>query len=377
MDKIKVLYIDEISRIAGGETWFLNYIDGLEGKDIEPILVCPSGPFSDAAKSKGIQVINYEFAFEDISSHKWWKYFLFAVSRIKDTFYINKIAKNIKINIIHSVNVNGHVISSMIRTLFSKKVLWQIHHDHQKILYRLFKPDYMVFVAKVRAEMIKNLGIENKRKHSVLYNGIDISEFEKIEKSENSQIKIGFVGRIQPSKGVETLLESIPILTNKYNNLKFDFYGEEMDWDVLGGTYIDTVKIKINELKISGNVNFHGHIFPPSKIYQNMDIFVMPSHRFGESCPMVILEAMAAGVPVIATTVGGIPEIITHGETGFLIPPKDPQAISDAVEYVINNPEHVKQVVENAKKEVRKRFDFRENARQFVEIYKEMLNESD
>jgi len=106
-----------------------------------------------------------------------------------------------------------------------------------------------------------------------------------------------------------------------------------------------------------------------------MDIFLLPSQREGESCPMVILESWAAGVPVIAANVGGIPELITDRETGYLIPSNDPKAIADAVIHVLKNPDEARRIVQNARKLVRERFDYRENARQFVALYRELLHE--
>ncbi|MCH7782524.1 glycosyltransferase family 4 protein, partial [candidate division KSB1 bacterium] len=152
-------------------------------------------------------------------------------------------------------------------------------------------------------------------------------------------------------------------------------FGEEIYDNVFKGSYTNTVKNIIKTKGLEDCMKLQGFVFPPTKIFSTIDLFLMPSQRIGESCPMVILEAMAAGVPVIATEVGGIPEIVEHGVTGYLIPPKDPQAIADAVEHVINNPEEVKKIVENARRTVKERFDFRENARQFVKIYQELLDE--
>ena len=375
MGKVKVLYIDEVSRIGGGETWFLNFIDGLKNPDIEPILLCPEGPFAKAARSKGVKVIPYNFRFYDVSAHRFWKYILFGFFRVWDSFAIGRIIRRYNINLVHTVNTNGHVIGSLIRTFYSKKVVWHIHHDHQPILYRFFKPDYMVFVAQFRFEKLQSLHLENKRKHSVIYNGIDTSFYETINSFEKQPLHVGYVGRLLPEKGLETFLTAASLIVKKYPGAKFNIYGEEIYDEVLKGQYTAFLKQKISELGLDYAVRLCGFVFPQTEIFSSINIFVMPSYRIGESCPMVILESWAAGVPVIATNVGGIPELVVDKETGFLIPPKDPQAIADAVEYVIENPDTVRKIVENSRRVVRERFDYRENARQFVKLYYELLNE--
>ncbi len=375
VNKYKILYIDEISRIAGGETWFLNYVDGLNYSDIEPVLLCPDGTFADAARAKGIQVIPYTFRFSDLSSQGVLQYFLFGLFRIRDSIIIGRMIKRLNVSLVHSINTNGHVITSLVRTIFSKKVIWHIHHDHQKVLYRFFKPDYMVFVANFRQKILNTVALEHKRKHCVLYNGINSSHFDSDNSKKQPPIHIGYVSRLLPDKGIETFLDSASLILNNYSDVKFCIYGEEIYDDVRKGSYTGTLRRKINVLGLGQAVSMKGFVFPQNTIYDSIDIFVMPSHRIGESCPMVILESWLAGVPVIATNVGGIPELIVDGKTGYLIPPKDPQAIADAVNYVIEHPDEVKNVVDNAKKLVREKFDYRKNARQFVQLYREMLDE--
>ena len=375
MIKYKILYIDEISRIAGCETWFLNYIDGLNDPDIEPVLLCPEGPFADAARAKGVQVIPYKFRFSDLSSKGFLRYFLFGLFRIWDSFIVGRMINRMNVSLAHSVNTNGHVITSLVRTLFSKKVIWHIHDRHQNSLYRFFKPDYMVFVAKFRQNILKSVSLERKREYSVMYNGIDTSLYESTNPDIRTPLRIGYVGRLLPEKGIETFLDAAVLVLDKYKNVKFYIYGEEIYDDALKGNYTDALGKKIDHLVLGNAVTLKGFVFPQNTIYESIDMFVMPSHRIGESCPMVILESWSSGVPVIATNVGGIPELIVDGETGYLISPKDPQAIADAVQYVMEHPDEVKTVVDNAKKLVREKFDYRENARQFVQLYREMLHE--
>jgi glycosyltransferase involved in cell wall biosynthesis len=104
----------------------------------------------------------------------------------------------------------------------------------------------------------------------------------------------------------------------------------------------------VRESGLSDSVKFHGYIpwgKELSRISSGSDLFVLPSHS--EGVPKVLLEAMAAGLPVIATNVGGIPDIITNNENGILIPPGSPEAIADAVKLVMENSSLREKLIEN------------------------------
>ena len=101
----------------------------------------------------------------------------------------------------------------------------------------------------------------------------------------------------------------------------------------------DRMSERIGELGLADVVRLPGLIDTSTrnKLLAAADVFLLPSH--GENFPMVVLEAMAAGLPIVATRVGAVPEMIAHGETGLLIEPKDPEAIAEAVCELLDGPE--------------------------------------
>ncbi len=131
------------------------------------------------------------------------------------------------------------------------------------------------------------------------------------------------------------------------------------------------LKLKIGNLKLNNRVNFFGFV-PPEKIPQLLktaDIFVRPS--LSEGLGNSFLEAMAAGVPVIGTPVGGIPDFLQNGVTGWFCRPGNPKSIAEAVLDITNTAHqtHVQEVITNARKLVREKYNWNNIARKYAELF--------
>jgi glycosyltransferase involved in cell wall biosynthesis len=138
-----------------------------------------------------------------------------------------------------------------------------------------------------------------------------------------------------------------------------------------GGRRIDEVRQVAASLGLAGQVHFLGQRQDVPDLLNAMDIFVLPSYSEGVS--LALLEAMAAGLPVIATAVGGLPEVVTDGQTGLLIPPRDAAALDGALTRLLSDPSLAKQLGENARRYVRKHFSLERLGREINEIYEELV----
>lgn len=165
---------------------------------------------------------------------------------------------------------------------------------------------------------------------SVVHNGVEQPEMELKEKAariHGSALKLIFVGRLAPEKGVSYLLEAMT-----------RFNAEEVSLTIIGhGPLFYMLKEQAHELNISSQVDFIGHISHDKlgAYYANADILVLPS--LSEAFGLVILEAQSYGVPVIATRVGGIPDLVIDGRNGFLVEPRDSSDLAVAIEKFLNN----------------------------------------
>lgn len=174
-----------------------------------------------------------------------------------------------------------------------------------------------------RKELIEKGYLPHKLK--TVYNGIDFTPFNE-DRFIRSNIKnIGFVGRLTHQKGIEYLLDAIKVF--KGSDYHFHIYGD--------GEYKDSILEFIRSSK-TDNITYHGFIDSKdiSKAYSNIDMLIAPS--IDEGLPYTFIESMNCGVPVLATRVGGVPEIVEHGVTGWLIKPKSVEALVTMLEQLEN-----------------------------------------
>jgi len=233
--------------------------------------------------------------------------------------------------------------------------------------------DRIVVVSKKTMDYVRRLGA-GKSKTSVIYNGVDVDYFHPANKEE-SRKKLGLpknrkiilsVRRLVYKNGLDTLIESIPLVARNHPDTLFVVAGK--------GPSRKLIEDRIKELGIEDNIKLPG--FVPDKLlpvyYNAADYFVLPSAS-GEGLPLVLLEAMACGLPVLATTVGGTPEIIKHMKNGVLVPPRNPEAIAETMSKLLSKEGLDPAIGEEARRNVKDRFTWKKNLRQLQSIYSEFL----
>lgn len=172
----------------------------------------------------------------------------------------------------------------------------------------------------------------------VLHNPIENSQ--KI-REQNKVFTIGFASRLLKEKGIGDLLEALKMLKGK-NKFRLLIAGD--------GPLLSDLEAYVNENNLKDEVVFLGSVKDMTGFYNKLDLFVFPS--WGEGLPYVVLEAMAHKVAVVATKVGGIPEIIEDRRSGFLTKAKDVENLKNTIEYCMNSRSELVSVVENATRKI-------------------------
>jgi len=259
------------------------------------------------------------------------------------------ILKLLKIKLLLFIGGSSFYSSYLEHTSTIGKVYAYINLPIQKFCHKF--ADVLITLSK---NMVKMIGLENyDYKTWFALPRLDKNFFDKfgITKiyKERRNI-IGFVGFLRRSKGVLGLIKAIPFITKRKNNCKFMLIGS--------GPLLETIKTEVQKLELSKSINITGwvddHVYL-KKCYNEMKLYVHPSYT--EGIPSTIFEAMACGTPVLATPVGGIPDIIKDGENGFLLESNDPEHITDRITKLLDNTELLERVSANAYRYVRKNFN--------------------
>lgn len=213
------------------------------------------------------------------------------------------------------------------------------------------------------------LSILNKGKCHVIENGIDVRlETEAPPEPDNSRVAefckdgfiIGAVGRLSPEKGFDYLIEAFSKIVEKRPRTKLLILGE--------GGMRGVLEEKVRGLELQDRVLMPGYVQDASRYMGFFDVFVLSSVT--EGLPMTLLEAMQAGKPVISSRVGGMTDVLHHGENGILVAPADPSALADAIEHICQDEKLFQNLGERARQEVRKKYSVERMAIEYHALYK-------
>jgi len=160
----------------------------------------------------------------------------------------------------------------------------------------------------------------------VIPNGVARSTFPR--RPVAAVRRIAMVGTLRTVKGHDVLIDAAPALLARHPDLHFDIIG--------GGPLLGALRERAETRNVAAAFTFYGHREDVAERLAESDLVVMPSRS--EGLPNAILEAMAAGRPVVASAVGGIPEVVQDGVTGVLVPPADPAALARAIEALADDP---------------------------------------
>jgi glycosyltransferase involved in cell wall biosynthesis len=230
---------------------------------------------------------------------------------------------------------HGHVFFGHFGPVLSRIFLW---------VERLFAPltDRVIALTAGEIRDYTDFKVYPQEKLVTIHSGVDVEKFKQVpvgavEKKrslglEQKGLVVGFIGWLLPIKGPMHLLKAMETVWRDHEDTALVFIGKgDLDIDLRA----EALKTSAN-----GRVNFLGWRNDINEIMPIFDIFVLPS--LNEGMGRVLVEAMAAGKPIVASNVGGIPDLVQHEHNGLLVPPGDEKALAASIKQLINDPEKVK-----------------------------------
>ena len=249
---------------------------------------------------------------------------------------------------------------------------WKVRRYEQIDRACLRRMDRVVCVSEGQAVKVRNAGVSPDRV-VVVRNAIRPERFASPDPSARAELLglfrdpperiVGAAGRLSPEKGFEVLVDAAAIAARTDPRIGFIQFGD--------GRLRDSLAKRVHELGIGGRFVWAGFREDLDRLITAWDLAVLPSYT--EGLPNIALEAFCAGVPVVGTAVGGIPEVVEDGVSGYLVPPGDPQALARGILAALSSEDRRRLMGERGRKRVADDFTFPGMVTQYQQLFAELL----
>ncbi len=362
--KYKILYLIHTQEPGGAEKMVIELVSNLDKDKFYPIVcLAKEGWLYEKLKKRNIKikVIKTERRFDLLWSLK-----------------IASFVKNNKIHLIHSHLLDSNFYGAIASLLSSCPQVATEHGEvhylkEPKILFKYLFTNLIakkiVAVSKSTKERLKQIKCNNVM---VIYNGLNLSVFQsRISKPEvrrklnipEEAIVVICIANLHQIKGQDVLLKSFSLIYQKFPNLYVLLVGK--------GKEEENLKRKAEIMRVKDRVYFLGIREDIPELLAASDIFVLPS--FSEAFPVSLLEAMASGIPVIATKVGGIPEMIEEKKSGFLVSPGSPYELAEKISALAED-ERLRKSMGSYGKKIVKKFSIDIMTSKYEKLYLSILS---
>lgn len=379
----RVLHVHTLPVVSGsGINTFLS-MRGLDPDEWRVDLACsPGGRLEDLVREAGMGFV----PFQDLVQ---------PVAPAHDTLAVLRLAaylRRTRYDVVHTHNSKAGFVGRLAARLAGAPcVVHTVHgfafHDQEPPLRRaLFRTlerraarwcHHMIFISNPLAEWAGREGIRCPGGHSVIPSGIELDRFAPAADAERAAQRrrfgiaedapvVGIVSKLWPGKGHDVLLEALPAVRAAVPGAVLLVVGE--------GELRPALERRARELGVADAVVFAGFLHDVRPACAAMDLSVLPS--LFEGMGRVLLEAMAMGLPVVASDVGGIPDVVVHGGTGLLVPPGDRLALTNAICDILMDKDRAARMGAAGRSRVDHRFGARAMAESIERVYRDLLGET-
>ncbi|ANZ56476.1 glycosyltransferase family 4 protein [Lactobacillus helveticus] len=368
--KIRVLHVAEA---AGGVERYLETLFKYSKDKVENILVCSQNYDYKKFKTLADRVIVLKMA-HDIEPS----------SDIKVERTLRRIIKQLKPDIVYAHSSKAGAFARIADLGLNNKVIYNPHgwafnmqqSAKKKEMYKWVEKisahfcDKIVCISDAEKESALREKICKPSKLQVIYNGIDLEEIEKTTPMSRDQLGIpddafvvGMVGRLSKQKAPDTFVKAAKLIKEKIPNAFFLMVGD--------GELRDQIEKLINQYNLSSSFLITGWVDNPTAYMKIMDVGMLLSRW--EGFGLVLPEYMACGVPIVATNVDAIPNIVTNGVNGMLVDKDDYHKAADAVDKLFKQPDLRSSLVKTESNIVKNKFDGKRVAQNSEQLYKELI----
>lgn len=363
-----ILQIDKQSHLTGQTMRTLLEAQELGKRGYRVILACQPNSFLErSARERSIETLPLRMNY-------------FLPSLIKLSFFLRRE----KVDLINAHGYPDHFLCAVARKMTGVRALVRTKHNHvplkggalSRYLYGTLTSRIVAISEHIREVMIES-GLKPDQV-TTIRTAINLSQFVPREKNQHLLRElnfpagcaiIGIVARLTERKGFKNLFEAVKLLADEGRTLKCLVVG--------GGASTEKIAALKNHaasLGISEHILLTGRRGDIPDILSLLDVFILPS--LAEGLGRSLLEAMAAGKPIVASTVGGIPEAIEDGKSGLLVKPDDSRALAHAIGLLLDNPEKAQELGRASRKRAELLFDETKMIDRICSLYEELITNS-
>jgi glycosyltransferase involved in cell wall biosynthesis len=370
---VKVLHLINTLSAGGAELHLLTLCRQLKRQGVEPVVACLREHVKEARslrvdfENEGIRVVRLEAD---------GQYDLRSITRLAGL-----VARE-RPNVLHT-HLPRADLAGVFRGIFHPSVPWvcSVHDIHDKSWSGRWTLPLFTFIWR-RADRVvaishavKDWLVKERRvpseKVTVIHYGIEPERFSQPKAdlragwNLNGDAIVGSLGRLEPRKGHDCLIQAMPATLERHPNAHLLIGGHDPSG------YGKNLQALIDRLRLNSHVRLLGAQNDVPSFFKALDVFAFASRS--EGFGQVVIEAMAAGKPILANKIPPITEIVRDGETGILVNPDDPQAFADAIAWLVTHPEQAQQMGRRGQERVYSHFSAQRMADETVSLYQGLV----
>ena len=369
-NKTRILFVSVVARLGGAERSLLDLLDEIDRRCFDPFVALPGeGELQDALEARSIPIftVPLERFHRTLNPIRLANY---SAAWNAGCQALSTIVQQQSIELIHS---NGDIAQLYAYSVACSEDVPLIWHVRDLTPLKWLRPRLaknatrVVAISSAVRSMLLDSGVPGK-KIQVVLNGIDTSPFESVPTPLTAEPVVGMVSHLYPWKGHKDFLHAAALVREAIPETGFVIAGDDLFNDQ--PEYRDELESLGAELGLEDSVEFLGNCEDVPAALARMHVLAVPSH--GEPFGRNVVEAMAAGRPVVAWDLAGPSEILDNGETGILVSPYEVEAFAGSIIELLRNREKLESMGERGRAVARERFHRSRTASEVQAIYREL-----
>ena len=382
----RILMVGHTAALGGAELALLRMVRRVDAARFDcRVLLFSDGPLVAQLREAGIATDLLPLSYKVVNTsrhqaggalfrfHEVW-------ATASQVWRVARFIRANRIDLVHTHSLKANLIAGLASRLAGRSCIWHLHMSltdgyMPPWLAKIFRfltrsvPGYLIANSHYT---LCSVAVAGSRPSWVIYPGIHLEEFAPpapTPSQERHHATVGIIGRISSTKGQDIFLRTAARVLQRFPTVRFQVIGSAFFNDLV---YEEEIHRLAESLGIAASVEFISFVSNVAARLHGLDIFVLASttpEPFGQ----ILVEAMAAGKPVVATNAGGVPEIVTHGQNGLLVPPGDVDQLAEAIHRLLSHPEQTSEMARRGQERVAERFTIERTVQDLETAYAQIL----